>query len=326
MRIYTAQECPQGSDIWWTVRKGIPTASGFSRIVTSKGKPSKSMDKYIAELIADESMQCPTYFTTRGRPVTKAMTNGTDCEPEARRFYEMARECTVTEVGFCLHDSGLFGCSPDGLVGEDGGLELKCPEAKTQAEYLLKNRMPPEYVAQVHGSLIVTGRKWWDFLSYAHGLEPLLIRVEPNEFTEQLRSSLDVFLEKLADAKKKLITKEKPMTQPTQQPKKKPTVEEVMAWFRENIPLAANSKTRTPNEQLAWISEQLARLDREVGFTKEQGDELGCLWYVTSFSVCDTVEWKQKLCATASTNEWSAEHHEAIKQADEAAAARLGIT
>lgn len=205
VKVFSAEECPQGSDVWWEVRCGIPTASRFASIVTSKGAPSKAMDTYIAELIGDTVMPRPTYFTTQGRPVTSAMTNGTDCEPEARRFYEMHSDCSVTQVGFILHDSGLFGCSPDGLVGEDGGLELKCPETKTQAGYLMKGILPKQYMAQVHGSLIVTERKWWDFVSYAYGLKPLILRVTPNEFTDQLRKSLAVFVAKLQEVRAKLI-------------------------------------------------------------------------------------------------------------------------
>jgi hypothetical protein len=70
---------------------------------------------------------------------------------------------------------------------------MKCPELKTHAQYLAENRLPPEYRAQVHGCLIVTGRKWWDFLSYAPGLKPLLLRVEPDHYTQRLREALEEF-------------------------------------------------------------------------------------------------------------------------------------
>lgn len=207
-KIYTAQECPQGSDIWWELKKGKPSASNFHRIVTSKGKPSAGMDGYIAELIADEVMMLPKYFTERGRPVTKAMTEGTDREPEARRYYELEHDCRVEQVGLCVHASGLFCCSPDGLVGEDGGLELKNPKQETQAKWLMKGVVPREHIAQCHGFLLVTGRKWIDFYSYADGLRPLEVRVTPNEFTEQLQSALTTFLDKFAAAKAKLIGRE----------------------------------------------------------------------------------------------------------------------
>ena len=212
MKVFSAKECPQGSDAWWEARRGIPTASNFSRIVTSQGKPSKGMDGYIAELIGDCVQQNPKYFTAQGRHSTEAMRNGTDCEPEARRYYSLLKEDVdgpVLEVGFCLHDSGQFGCSPDGLVGNLGGLELKCPLASTLAGYILKGCLPREYKAQVHGALLVTGREWWDFMAYAAGIaEPLLIRVTRDEFTDALSKSLAIFLEKYAAARAKLLGRE----------------------------------------------------------------------------------------------------------------------
>lgn len=188
-----AYQCDQCGPEWWELRKGVPTASGFDRIATSKGLPSKGRTKYIAELIADLACLCPPYFTGQNRPVTRAMTNGTDTEPEARRYYEMEHGVDVVRVGFITNDSGTFGCSPDSLVGDDGGLELKCPQLKTQAEYLMRGVVPREYVAQVHGSLIVSGRKWWDFFSYAPGLDPLPIRVTWNEYTDKLKQAMDEF-------------------------------------------------------------------------------------------------------------------------------------
>jgi hypothetical protein len=187
-------ECAQLSPEWWEARKGIPTASNFDRIMTPKKMVlSSQCEPYIAELIAEQICLNPNYFTEQGRPITQAMTDGVDNEPEARRFYEIERDVTVQQVGFVTTDDSRFGCSPDGLVGEDGGLELKCPMLKTQVMYVLNGQVPDEYLAQVHGSLIVTGRKWWDFLSYCPGAPPLLIRVTPNAFTEKLRACLEQF-------------------------------------------------------------------------------------------------------------------------------------
>lgn len=199
-------DCIQATPEWWEARRGLPTASAFDRILTSTGKPSAQADGYICELIADTAMQLPQYFSGRGRPVTKAMTNGTDSEPEARRYYEMLKDTQVRQVGFCLHDSGLFGCSPDALVGDDGVLELKVPELKTQAHYLMKpGSLLADYRQQIHGHLIVTERKWCEVLSYSHGLDPLVIRVEPDAYTETLMDALMKFCDKLAEAKKKLL-------------------------------------------------------------------------------------------------------------------------
>lgn len=186
----------QYSAAWWQLRAGVPTASQFNRIFTAvTAKPSSQQDDYIAELIADKICQTPAFFSDRGtgRPTTPEMQYGIDTEAEARAFYEMEVGRNVEEVGFILTDDSRFGCSPDGLVDPDGGLELKCPLLKTQVAYLMKRELPPEYKAQVHGALIVTGRAWWDFCSYAIGASPLLIRVEPDEYTEKLREALDAF-------------------------------------------------------------------------------------------------------------------------------------
>lgn len=189
-------ECKQGSSEWFEARRGIATASGMSNIITpGRAEPSKSMVPYIYELLADKY--------TGGVPLgvesytSRAMQDGIDLEPEARKCYDfIAAGEKVREVGFCLSDDGRFGCSPDGLVGEDGGLELKCPLPKTHIRYLVENELPSEYKAQVHGSLIVTDRKWWDFMSYAHGLPEFRIRVVPDEYTLSLRKCMQVFITK----------------------------------------------------------------------------------------------------------------------------------
>lgn len=195
-------ECVQYSPSWWEARRGIPTASQFDRIITPGGKPSKGMDRYIAELVGERVDLRPNWFTER--PMNPAMRHGLDTEPEARRFYEYERGLDAQLVGFCQTDDGRFGCSPDALVGDDGGLELKCVQLPTQVEYLLAGTLPDEYRPQVHGQLIVTGRKWFDFMSYAPPLPPLLVRVVPDDYTRQLRIALEVFHEKYAETLKRL--------------------------------------------------------------------------------------------------------------------------
>lgn len=188
---------------WWQVRRGVPTCSEFDRILTPGGKPSGQQVKYIAKLIGDTICLNPNFFTER--PMSRAIANGIDMEPEARRWYEFERDVKVRQVGFCLSDCGRFGGSPDGLVGDDGGLELKCPLAETQVGYLLDGAvLPAEYRPQVHGLLLVSGRPWWDFVSYAPGCPPLLVRVTPDEYTKLLREELMRFLDRYEGAKEQL--------------------------------------------------------------------------------------------------------------------------
>jgi hypothetical protein len=184
----------QYSPEWWEIRRGVPTASQFDKILTPTGKLSSQATAYIDELIADRFVLNPNFMTER--PMTRAMANGTDMEPEARRWYAMEHpERRVVQVGFCVTDDGRFGCSPDALVGDDGVLELKCPLGKTHVGYLREGLLPADYRPQCHGHLIVTGRPWVDFVSYAPGLPPFSIRVTADSYTEKLRSALDVFWE-----------------------------------------------------------------------------------------------------------------------------------
>lgn len=173
-------------------KKGIPSASNFDRIMTPKtGKPSTQQRGLICELLADLRRTTPP--DGAGNYTSRAMQDGIDREPEARRFYEFRADADVRQVGFCTTDDGRFGCSPDGLVGDLGGLELKCPEEKTHIAYLLDGGLPDDYKPQVHGALIVSSRPWWDFMSYAANWPPLIVRVKPDAYTLQLRVALELF-------------------------------------------------------------------------------------------------------------------------------------
>lgn len=182
--------CHQYSPEWFYHRCGIPTASEFDSIITpAKGEQAK-WDTYIHRLIAD--LYRPDYGIAEDY-VSTAMENGSLIEPEARDWYAFQTGNKVEQVGFCTTDDGRFGCSPDALVGDDGVLELKCPEPHTHVGYLLAGVLPPKYRPQCHGHLIVTGRAWLDFMSFSNGLPPLLVRVKPDEYTEKLRTLLDGF-------------------------------------------------------------------------------------------------------------------------------------
>lgn len=181
----------QGSPEWFAVRLGIPTASNFSNIITTKGEPSKQAQKYMYRL-AGESVSGQMEETYQNA----AMTRGIEMEAEARALYEVVKGVSVQQVGFCLGNS--YGASPDGLIGDDGCLEIKCPTIAVHVEYLLSGKLPTTYFQQVHGEMFVAERKWCDFVSYYPGLKPLIIRVERDEnFISKLESELKSFCSEL---------------------------------------------------------------------------------------------------------------------------------
>jgi hypothetical protein len=186
-------ECEQRSPEWFEVRRGIPTASSFDKIVTSKGEPSKQALGYLYTLAAERiaGVREPSFSSA-------AMEEGIRREEESRLVYAMLTEVEVRQVGFCLSDCGRYGYSPDGLVGEDGGVELKNPTGKVAIECLLAGKIPTAYIQQVQGSLLITGREWWNFVSYYSGLPTLIVRVERDEpFLSKLEKELIAFCDKL---------------------------------------------------------------------------------------------------------------------------------
>ena len=181
----------QGSPEWLASRLGRPSASMFSHLITTSGKPSSSAKKYIAEMVAER-------LTGRSKPfyTNEHMERGNFLEPEAREAYEFITDLEVVETGFILHDSEEFGCSPDGLVANDGGLEIKCPSDGVHAGYLIDGKVPTKYYQQVQGCMWVTGRDWWDFMSYHPEMPHLLVRMERNEeFIEAMATEVNKAVE-----------------------------------------------------------------------------------------------------------------------------------
>lgn len=195
-------ECKQGSTEWHRARMGIPTASQFHRILTQKTlKPSASAEGYRHELLAEWLLNSPL---SMGEDGGGFMGRGRDLEAWAVSFYELQRDTKTTAVGFCLTDDGRAGCSPDRLVGDDGGLEIKCPGPAQHVANLLA--MTREHYAQVQGCLFVTGRKWWDLLSYHPELPPALVRYTPDApYQEALGACLVEFADRLAREKEALL-------------------------------------------------------------------------------------------------------------------------
>lgn len=184
-------DCVQGSDEWFAARIGIPTASNFDKIITTKGEPSKQALKYMYKLAAEKaSGQKEDGYQSDD------MARGVELENYARSAYEFAMDVNVVQVGFCLADG--YGASPDGMIGDEGLVEIKCPKPSTHVEYLESGKLPTTYFQQVQGQLLVTERKWCDFVSYCPGLKPLIIRVDRNDdFINKLKAELEAFNEKL---------------------------------------------------------------------------------------------------------------------------------
>lgn len=166
----------QGTPEWLASRLGCPSGSGFDKLITAAGKPSTQAEGYINQLIAELLTGETTYVH-----VNEAMQRGTELEPMARDFYELVSGNSVNETGFCLHDTLQCGVSPDGLIGEDGGLEIKCPQPHTHVAYRRAGILPTKYKQQVMGCMWITDRQWWDFVSYHESMPALIVRVERDD-------------------------------------------------------------------------------------------------------------------------------------------------
>ncbi len=152
----------QGSDEWHEIRLGCITASRFKDVIA--GGQGKTRLAYMRELCAEiiTGQRQESYSN-------EYMQWGTETEPQARDYYTLLTGNDVEQVCFCkVSHSGIVGvgCSPDGLIGDDGLIEIKCPKTTTQIETFLSERMPTIHKPQVQGQLMVTGRKWCDFVSF----------------------------------------------------------------------------------------------------------------------------------------------------------------
>lgn len=157
----------QGSDEWFAARIGKVTASRVADIIAkTKSGYSASRDNYMAQLVCERlTNQKAESFTNA------AMQHGTETEPLARAAYEALKDVLVDEVGFVPHPSiKMAGASPDGLVGDDGLLEIKCPNTATHIDTLLNQSVPTKYFTQMQFQMACTGRKWCDFVSFDNRL------------------------------------------------------------------------------------------------------------------------------------------------------------
>jgi putative phage-type endonuclease len=193
-------EFEQQSPEWFAFRCGRPSSSNFSKIVTTKGERSKSAKEYLYKLAGEKV----TGEKEQGH-TSEAMQYGIDTEDEARAVYELISGLEVLEVGTCTDDNERYCSSPDGMIGEDGLLEIKCPKPNTHVKYLLDDKLPTTYFQQVQGQLWVTGRDWCDFFSYCKGMKPFIVRVFPDkDFHEKLETELNKFCDELDEIVKQI--------------------------------------------------------------------------------------------------------------------------
>jgi putative phage-type endonuclease len=178
MTLHLLPDLLQGSDEWHTQRRGIVTASVVGRLITPTLKvASNDVSRGLTATLAAERITGLTEPTF----MNDDMMRGVLHEPIARDRYAEHNGVTVEQVGFMVRDDWGFkiGASPDGLIGDDGGLEVKCPRAKTHIRTIVTDQVPAQYMAQVQTCLLVSGRKWWDFVSFCAGLPMWTKRVEP---------------------------------------------------------------------------------------------------------------------------------------------------
>lgn len=209
----------QRSPEWFNLRVGVATASAFDRIVTpAKGELSKSADQYCNELLSGyflgedvNRIEVKTYWMERGALL----------EVEARQLYEFKYDVITTSVGFIMSDDGLFGASPDWLVGEDGMAECKCPAPHTHIENLISKDVDRSYWPQVQGQLLIAERQWSDWMSYHPEMPESIIRTQRDEpYLTKMQSALDQFkslfnerkeaLESIGMKRKQIVSQPKP--------------------------------------------------------------------------------------------------------------------
>lgn len=156
------------------VRLGVVTASEVDALISPfwKQREGEGPQTYMYRKLCEKMLG----WAPEGG--SWAMEQGSIVEGIAIPWYQFQYDVEVKRVGFITSDDGRIGCSPDGLIGDDCGIEIKSPQPPTHLKYLLKGEVPPEYRAQVHFSMLVTGRPRWVFLSYSRHFDPLVIIVE----------------------------------------------------------------------------------------------------------------------------------------------------
>lgn len=194
--------CIQGSPEWWALRRGIPTASEFGRIITpAKGEYAKGSETYAAELVA-EALGWQSGF--QGTPDTQ---RGTYLEKEAVNWLSFRHGLEVRDSGFWRSDCKRYGASPDGITSDGRPVEIKCPAMNTFIKWRLAKGLPEEHKAQVHGEMILTGADECLFVAYADSplVDNMLVHVVRDDFTKRLEEHLATFCDRLAAIQREIL-------------------------------------------------------------------------------------------------------------------------
>lgn len=184
---------------WFAARLGHVTASGMANVnATIKSGEAAARTNYRIKLITERlTGQAEETFTS------PAMAHGTEQEPIARIVYEAFRDVSVQECGFIQHKTiKWFGASPDGLIGDDGLIEIKCPNTSTHLQYWMANKVPEKYKDQMLAQLACTGRAWCDFVSFDNRMPAdmalFVVRFTPTlEEIKQTEASVVKFLSEI---------------------------------------------------------------------------------------------------------------------------------
>jgi len=180
MTITPYRDLIQGTDEWLQVRAGVLTASVAGQLITSstlKVAKNDTSRALIAHLVAEQiTGYVEENFTSAD------MERGTMSEPYARDLYSRHMGVEVEEIGFILReeDDLRIGWSPDGLVEDEGAIEIKAPRAKSHVQTMIEDRVPSKYMAQIQTGLFTSDRKWMDFVSYCGGHPLYIQRVYPD--------------------------------------------------------------------------------------------------------------------------------------------------
>jgi hypothetical protein len=178
----------QYSEVYDRLKLGIATSSHFHKIITPQGKPSKQWREYACVLIAERILQRKIEFYN-----SPAMERGLIVEAEAADWYEFDQDVTVQRVGFITDDNHTIGCSPDGLVGDEGLLEIKAPLPQTQVEYWISGEINERFRPQLQGQLYISQRSWVDIVCWHDVLPKVVMRVESDEqFIKALDRELQI--------------------------------------------------------------------------------------------------------------------------------------